>query len=87
MQEASSCHIWICVDLVQKYLSEMLQYYHGPLRQQLGDMQIKNDEMRSQIRKLQKLRYGLLASVMIGLVLPVAGFLLAGVVTVMMFLV
>lgn len=75
---------------MQKYVSELLEYSIRPLRQQIDEMQVENDAMRGQIKKFKKLGYALLASVMIGLVLPagsVTAFLLVGVITLMMFLV
>ena len=84
------CYTWIWVDLVQKYVSELFEYSIGELRQQIDEMQLKTDVMRGQIQKFKMLRYALLASVMLGLVLPagsVAAFSLVGITTLMMFLV
>ena len=49
------CHTWIWVDLVQKYVGELLEYSIGPLRQQIDDIQLKNDVMRGQIKKFKML--------------------------------
>jgi hypothetical protein len=89
-QGTKFCYTWIWVDLVQKYVSELLEYSIGPLRQQIDEMQLKNDVMRGQIQKFKMLRYALLAGVMLGLVLPAgsaAAFFLVGVIKLMMFLV
>ena len=75
---------------MQKYVSELLEYSIGELRQQIDEMQLKTDVMRGQIQKFKMLRYALLAGVMLGLVLPagsVAAFFLVGIITLMMFLV
>ena len=55
---------------MQKYVSELLEYSIGSLRQQIDEMQLKTDVMRGQIQKFKMLRYALLAGVMLGLVLP-----------------
>ena len=73
-----------------KYVSELLQYSIGELRQQIDEMQLKTDVMHGQIQKFKMLQYALLAHVMLGLVLPagvVATFFLVKIITLMMFLV
>ena len=55
---------------MQKYVSELLEYSIGELRQQIDEMQLKTDVMRGQIQKFKMFQYSLLGGVMLGLVLP-----------------